>query len=985
MKRTFLLLSVLAFCLSIICVVASLKTSHAQTATDEVSLRLLPVPANVIGTTIRGVSNDGKRIVFDSINSYTGGNVDSNTEIYVYDVDTRSVIQITDTVDIMDPADSTKRLFAIDCVTPAISGDGTKIVFVSNADLGGATNDDHNYEIYLASLPRNSTQLSISRITNSDKNTDTEVVKEIFNNYAPGINDDGSVITFVSTRRKFGAIDNGPQAFTVQDEGPDPKQPNDPRTDGNGEVFVYNATTRGFTQVTRSRDVDATDGFTVKGFNSAPIPSGDGKSLVFVSGFNYPGADANKNPDLNGELFIYKMGTPENTFTQVTDTTGAAIVPTFVVSTASIIYTLNPNAPMNILNSAVHPLSRDGSLLTFESAGNFTNNNTDKTRELWLYNVNTKTYTQLTNQTLPAQTPAQLTQDQLRKIDYNFSPSINSTGTHVSFCSTANLTPASTSSVKTDNADGSRDVFRYDIAAQKLRQVTFGDKLDTALEQDTITQPYIDNTGTSVTFSFLATELAPNASAINDLFQAVLRPVTGSGAADVKVANSASFDTTQVARGSLVSAFGAQLSNGSMVTPSANLPFELGGVTINVNGLAAPLIFISPGQVNFLLPSSLANADMVDFTINNNGVLSTGKITKIVDAAPGVFTNTIDGTIKSAALCGRVSPDGLNFLTSLPPCSVGNSLRADVLSIYGTGWRNVSGLQVKIGDLTLTPSFSGAQPDFPGLDQINVDLTADLAGKTDLDVTVIVPATTAIESNKSKTSFLPTIDGAITMVNGASLEAGTVARSSFIIAQGMNLSNDTVTLPGPNYPTELNGVKVTIAGLPALITSIEPTKVGFIAPDNITPADLVEVAVNNNGVISRGRVKVQDAAPGITTTTGDGAGIAVVRCGVVNPDTSITFSDPPCSIGPDGNRNIIRVLGTGWRNAPSAVTLKIGDTQLITTYDGPLPGIPGVDILEARLDPALAGKTDLDAIITATVGDKTFSSKAGIKVSIGGN
>ncbi|HJZ80669.1 MAG TPA: hypothetical protein VKD91_09990, partial [Pyrinomonadaceae bacterium] len=650
----------------------------------------------------------------------------------------------------------------------------------------------------------------------------------------------------------------------------------------------------------------------------------------------------------------------------------------------SILYSVNANAPMNIMSSATHPLNSDGSLLTFESAGNFTGNNADKTREVWLYNVNTKALTQITNFSLPNSDPTKLTQDQLKKIDFNFMPSINSTGSHISFASTSNLTPASSSSVKTDNADGSREFFRYEIATQKFRQLTFADKAGGPLEQDALGQPYIDNSGSAITSSFLANRLATNATPVSDLFQAIVRPVTGSSGVGAAMANAASFKTDQIARGSLVAVFGLQLANGTVGAPSANLPFDLGGVTVTVNGVAARLILVTPGQINMVLPLALANGDNIDFTINNNGVLSTGKITKIVDSAPGVFTATSNGEGNTTAQCGRVSPDGLSLLITLPPCSVGTELQSNALIIYGTGWRNASGLQVKIGDQTLTPTFSGAQPDLAGLDQINLNLTKDLADKADLDVTVIIPAATNIESNKSKTSFLP-LETAITMtLNGASFESGTVARSSIAVAQGMNLANDTVIAPGPNFPTQLNGVTVKVAGLPARISSISPTRVDFILPDNIAPADLVEVLINNNGAISRGRVKVQDAAPGITTTTGDGNGTAVYKCGRVNPDTSITFTDPPCSIGPEGNRNVIRIFGTGWRNA-SPVTLKIGDTVLTTTFDGGLPGVPGTDIIEARLDPALAGKTDLDAVITATVGDKTFTSKAGIKVSFTSN
>src|SRR6185369_7354640 len=142
-KRIFPRLFIFAIlCFATFGPAASLNSTAAQTTTDEVSIALLPVPPNVIGTQVRGVSNDGKRIVFDSINDYNGKNVDSNREIWVYDVDTRSVIQITDTADIKDATDTTKTIAKINSETPAISGDGTKIVFVSNAALGGTTNDD---------------------------------------------------------------------------------------------------------------------------------------------------------------------------------------------------------------------------------------------------------------------------------------------------------------------------------------------------------------------------------------------------------------------------------------------------------------------------------------------------------------------------------------------------------------------------------------------------------------------------------------------------------------------------------------------------------------------------------------------------------------------------------------------------------------------------------------------------------------------------
>lgn len=956
MKRILLLLSIIA----IIGLVTALNQISAQqtTTTDQVSIALLPVPTNVIGTQVRGVSNDGKRIVFDSINDYNGKNVDSNRDIWVYDVDTRSIIQVTDTADIKDPADSTKTIAKINNETPVISGDGTKIAFISNAALGGTKNDDYNYEVYLADLPRNATQATITRITDTGKDSDSEFVQEIFSNYTPTINDDGSVIAFVSTRRTFKAIDGGAQAFSAAKEGASNTDP-----DGNGEIFIYSTATKRYSQVTVSRDVDATVNFVVKGFNSNPFLSGNGRTLVFLSGFNYPGTNANKNTDFNGEIFAYKIGDAANTFTQVTDTTGGPAVPA--------------NGVMNVLIAFTHPLSADGTKLVFESAGDFAGKNTEKLREVFLADLSgaKPTYTQITDQSTVDAT----------KNDFNYLPSINSTGKFISFSSVLNLTPATTSGIKADNADASREIFRYDIANNKFRQITFTDLSPLVLDQRANnTSAFVDDAGTTITFTYDQVLLGANGAALQDVFQAYVRPVTVTNTTAPVLTNAASFDATQVARGSIVAAFGTQLANATVLTPSGNLPFQLGGVTVTINGIAARLIFVSSGQINFVVPDIVGTGDAVDVVVNNNGIISSGKV-KLVGFAPGVFTTTGDGKGKAAAQCFRVSPDGLTAIVTSPPCTIGNSSQFDTLTIYGTGWHNATSIQVKIGDQTLTPSFAGPQPEFLGLDQINITLVAALADKTDQEITVTAVSTTNVDSNKTTTSFSGT-DPVLTVSNAATFEQSVAARGSLAVAQGDSLANDTAT--PTDFPTELKGVKLTVAGVAARLTYISPTQINFVVPNETKPADLVEVVVNNNGKITRGRVKVLDASPGVLTTTGDGAGRAVVKCGKVNADGSIVFSDPPCSVGTDATPNIIRIFGTGWRNADKVV-LKIGDVELTNTFAGAQPAgagvTPGIDIIDAKLTSALAGKTDVDVIVTTTVGAISASSKSGIKVSFTSN
>jgi uncharacterized protein (TIGR03437 family) len=957
-KRTWLV-SLVVFILGIFALIGQLGTSNAQsTPTDEVAIIQLTTPTNAVGVNVRSVSNDGKRIVFDSINDYDGANVDSNREIFAFDVDTRTMIQLTDTKDIPDATDATKIVRRITNNTPIISGDGTKIVFTSNAALTEAKNDDGNQEVYLIDLPRNATKRAdakFTRLTDTGKNNDPEIINEIFTNYAPTINDDGSVIAFVSTRRTFNALENGTPAFTASKEGAN----RDIDPDGNGEIFIYNATAKRYSQVTITRDADSIVNFVVRGFNNNPNLSGDGRKLAFLSGFNFPGEAANKNTDFNGEIFIYNVGDAANTVLQLTNTEGS---PAVLVG-----------LPMNLLPAFVHPFNRTGTLLVFESAGNHANKNADKTREVFLANLSgaTPTFTQITDQT---------TVD-AAKNDFNFLPSINTTGTFITFGSTLNLTPATTSSVTTDNADSSREVFRYDIARATFRQLTFTPQSLLTLDQRTQTVPsFADAVGNAVNFSIESDLIAPKLTFNPEAFRAVIFPVTGKNSQTPALANAASFDSTQVARGSIVAVFGAQLANTTAVAQSVPLPTELGGVHVTVAGVAAEIVFVSPTQINFVLPNSINTGDKVPYSINNNGLQATGEA-KIVDVSPGVFTTTGDGKGKAVAQCGRVSDDGLTFLLTAPPCAVSNANDENILVIYGTGWRNGTGLTVKFGDLTLTPSFSGPQPSFAGLDQINVSIPKELAEKQDTEFTVNFgePA-----SNKVTTSFLAAVE-TFNVANAASFEGAVVARGSLAMAQGEKLANDTADGAAAGYPFELRGVRVTVGGKPARLSFISPTQINFIVPSDLAAAERAAVDINNNGTRLRSRVTILDASPGLFTTTGNGEGRALAKCARPNADGSVTLSDPPCAVGTEAQPNRLRLFGTGWRFANS-VSVQIGDQTLTPRYAGPLPdgngnNMFGLDLIEVDLVQALAGKTDVDVIVTTKAGDKEKASKAGIKIS----
>lgn len=727
-------------------------SSHAQFAqtSEEVSLFQVTDIANTPASSVRGVSDNGKRIIFESAANITGDNPDLNLELFLYDVDRSAVLQLTRTEHVYDPADRDKPfaerriLISVSVNNAAISGDGTRIVFSSNSGtlISGAAgrNDDGNQEIYVATLPLNSTTPSFQRITTTTASTPATAQIEVFDNYSPTINFNGSLIAFVTNRRELPGVTN---------------------PDTLGQIVLYSTTTGQFTQVTTKNEADAMDGFVFKGFNSNPQLSANGNVLVFISGFDHAPTASVNNKDFNGEIFLYDVAA--RTITQLTATTGFAGYPASI----SQIGTLIPDRPVNILNQNTKHLSNDGNLLVFESAGDLeAGKNTDKTREVFLYNRTMNKFTQLTSN---SPLPSSPKQEDIDKIDYDFTPALSPNGQYVFIGSILNIVPVAsggTSGVLTDNADGSREVFRYDIAAAKFRQITYTPLSPRVLDQrEALLHVNSNAAGTDLFFTNDIDMIGANPDTSFEIYRALIRPITQTNTTVPAMVNAASFfspdstkpETNPIARGSISSIFGTNLANSLAISTRAELDFELNGVSVTVRGIAARLIYVSPLQINFLMPNGVAAADNVEFTVNNRGVLSKGKI-KVLNGQPGIFTTTQDGKGVGAIACQLVlkNADGNTISNTYPapPCETSAERKDSYLLFFGTGFRfaDLSSVtvQIKRGETTtdLVPIYAGSQNQFPGLDQINLLLPTDFTAGT---VKVKIKATsggTAVESNE---------------------------------------------------------------------------------------------------------------------------------------------------------------------------------------------------------------------------------------------
>jgi uncharacterized protein (TIGR03437 family) len=102
------------------------------------------------------------------------------------------------------------------------------------------------------------------------------------------------------------------------------------------------------------------------------------------------------------------------------------------------------------------------------------------------------------------------------------------------------------------------------------------------------------------------------------------------------VANAASFQTA-VAPGMLASVFGSQLASQPQQAAAIPLPLQAQGVSVTVNGVAAPLVYLSPGQLNIQIPYEVGAGAAV-LGVNVNGLVAYCDF-RVMPSAPGIFAS----------------------------------------------------------------------------------------------------------------------------------------------------------------------------------------------------------------------------------------------------------------------------------------------------------------------------------------------------------
>jgi uncharacterized protein (TIGR03437 family) len=191
--------------------------------------------------------------------------------------------------------------------------------------------------------------------------------------------------------------------------------------------------------------------------------------------------------------------------------------------------------------------------------------------------------------------------------------------------------------------------------------------------------------------------------------------------------------TGALAPGAIVALMGAKLAYAEQIAIRFPIPTQMNAITVRVNGVAVPLLYVGPDQINFHLPYTFTPGPLdvkVTHVTTESAVLQTVDVSPV---APGIFALNGHGDGQGAIVIA-----GTSVIARAAGDSSRPARRGELVSIYCNGLGQVNGApragqptpdsppvptletpEVMIGGARAEVMFSGLTPQTVGLYQIN--------------------------------------------------------------------------------------------------------------------------------------------------------------------------------------------------------------------------------------------------------------------------
>ena len=223
----------------------------------------------------------------------------------------------------------------------------------------------------------------------------------------------------------------------------------------------------------------------------------------------------------------------------------------------------------------------------------------------------------------------------------------------------------------------------------------------------------------------------------------------------ISIVNAASFASSPVTAGQIVSLFGTNIGPAAPYSGSLT---ALGRLSTNANGLQvtfagrfAPIFYAGPNQINVQVPYEIGPVNAAEVRILKDGKIVANTITQVANAAPGLLADSAGNVIASDNAGQLITP----FLPAR---------REQIIVLYATGEglndpaaqtglpaappypKPILPVTVTIGDYPAEIVWAGSAPGLVGVLQINVRVPGGFLPSGPQPVRLTI-GTTAAQSN----------------------------------------------------------------------------------------------------------------------------------------------------------------------------------------------------------------------------------------------
>lgn len=220
-----------------------------------------------------------------------------------------------------------------------------------------------------------------------------------------------------------------------------------------------------------------------------------------------------------------------------------------------------------------------------------------------------------------------------------------------------------------------------------------------------------------------------------------------------------------LAPNTIIAIFGANLTKGNasvddtFLAPDGKVTTTLGGASVKINGIAAPMLRAFPTQLVVQMPVEVTGVSsaQVEVSVEGQSQSSTPRTFFVDASSPGIFSVNASGSGQGAILNGLELNQGIKSLAA-PAGSFPNARPArpgETVVIFCTGLGQVSdpvptgvlasGLHTTVQPATATidglpavVDFSGLAPGFAGLYQVNARIPAGARSGNDIPVALTI-------------------------------------------------------------------------------------------------------------------------------------------------------------------------------------------------------------------------------------------------------